>query len=115
MYTVYGIPNCDIIRKATRWLQQHNLAFAFHDYKKQGVSAEKLTQWCRQKGWETFLNKRSTTWKELGESVQQKITGEKEAILLMMEHTSLIKRPVTEKNGRVVAVGFNEKEYASLL
>jgi arsenate reductase len=108
MYKVYGIPNCDMIKKTTSWLQEHKLAFEFHDYRKEGISTEKLADWCKQKGWETIFNKRSTTWKELPASVQNTITNEKEAIKIMAEHTTIIKRPVIEKNGKLVAVGFTD-------
>lgn len=114
MYTVYGIPNCDVIKKTNNWLQDQKIAFKFHDYKQQGISAEKLREWCKQKGWETIFNKRSTTWKELDAATQAGTTNEAAAIRLMQEHTSIIKRPVIEYNGKVIAVGFNEKLYQEI-
>jgi arsenate reductase len=114
MYKVYGIPNCDMIKKTSNWLREKKISFEFHDYKQQGISAEKLADWCNQKGWETIFNKRSTTWKELDPATQAKTTNQSAAIKLMQEHTSIIKRPVIEHNGQVVAVGFNEKEYKEI-
>ena len=111
MYTVYGISNCDTIKKTIAWLQQHKIAFNFHDYKKSGITQEKLHDWCRQSGWETIFNKRSSTLKELDPKVQESVTGADAAIGLMLEHTSIIKRPVIEKNGKVIAIGFDPKKY----
>ncbi len=115
MYIVYGIPNCDIIKKVTQWLQNKKISYNFHDYKKDNISAEKLQSWCSQVGWETIFNKRSTTWKELGEARQAKITNEKAAIEVMREHTSIIKRPVIEKDGKVIVVGFDAVKYEQLI
>ena len=115
MYTIYGIPNCDVIKKATTWFQANKIPYKFHDYKKEGISAEKLISWCTQQGWEIFLNKRSTTWKELGGAVQSGVRSQESAIVVMQEHNSIIKRPVIEKNGKVVAVGFDEKKYGEML
>ena len=114
MYTVYGIPNCDVIKKTTTWLTERKIAFDFHDYKQKAISAEKLAEWCKQKGWETIFNKRSTTWKELDAATQAKTTNEAAAIRVMQEHTSIIKRPVIERNGKVVAVGFIEKIFQEI-
>ncbi|NCI46952.1 ArsC family reductase [Sediminibacterium soli] len=115
MITVYGIPNCDIIKKTGKWLEKHQAGFRFHDYRKEGISREKLEAWCKQVGWETLFNKRSTTWKELDPETQQLATNEKAAIDIMSEHATIIKRPVVEKNGKVVAVGFDEKALAGLV
>jgi Spx/MgsR family transcriptional regulator len=114
MYIVYGIPNCDTIKKTLQWLQSHEIPYSFHDYKKQGISAAKLRSWCKQAGWEMILNKKSTTWRELDAKVQASITTEVKAIELMTLFTSSIKRPVIEKDGKLVTVGFNEKNYTAL-
>ncbi len=108
MYIVYGIANCDTTKKTLSRLKQHKVEFSFHDYKTENIDALKLKEWCRQKGWETILNKRSTTWRGLTAAVQAAITNEKAAIGLMQQHTSIIKRPVIELNKTVVAVGFDE-------
>jgi arsenate reductase (glutaredoxin) len=113
MMTIYGIPNCDVMKKAMTWLNSNKLDYTFHDYKKDGISKAKLEAWCKQLGWELLLNKKSTTWRELPAAEQEKITTQAAAIKLMMTHTSIIKRPVLEyKNG--ILVGFKETEYAAL-
>jgi arsenate reductase (glutaredoxin) len=113
MLTIYGIPNCDTMKKAMTWLTKNKLAFAFHDYKTAGISKAKLEEWCKLAGWEVLLNKKSTTWRELAKTDQEKITTQAAAIELMMSHTSSIKRPVLEhKNG--ILVGFNEVDYSKL-
>jgi len=106
---VYGIPNCDVVKKTMNWLTAKKTGFEFHDYKRSGISKEKLEAWCKEIGWEALLNKRSTTWRELPLSVQNKITNQPAAIKLMMEQTSIIKRPVIEY-GRSITAGFNETE-----
>ncbi|MEJ7589403.1 MAG: arsenate reductase [Ferruginibacter sp.] len=105
--TVYGISNCDIIKKTLDWYKKKNIAVDFHDYKKEGISPEKITGWCREAGWERLLNKKSTTWRGLPLEEQQKITNEQKAITLMMEYPTIIKRPVVEINNKII-VGFNE-------
>ena len=110
---IYGIPNCDTTKKAMNWLKKNNIAFSFHDYKLQGISKEKLAEWCDKQGLETIFNKRSTTWKELPVAVQQKVTDREEAIKIMLANNSIIKRPVIEHNGKII-VGYNEKAYKEL-
>lgn len=114
MYTIYGIPNCDTVKKTLNWLESHQVKYDFHDYKKLGIDKEKLQTWCKQVGWETILNKKSATWRELGADVQATIQTEAKAIQVMMANTSIIKRPVIEKNGKLLVVGFNEKQYGEL-
>ncbi|GAB2830998.1 arsenate reductase [Ferruginibacter profundus] len=110
---LYGIPNCDTTKKAMAWLNKNNIAFTFHDYKLQGISNKKLAEWCDIKGWETIFNKRSTTWRELPEAEQKKVTGQAAAIKVMLENNSIIKRPVIEQEGKLI-VGFNETDYKGL-
>ena len=114
MYVVYGIPNCDTIKKTLDWLNKHKIAYSFHDYKKEGISTQKLKAWSKQVGWETIFNKKSTVWKELGETVQATVVNEKTALPVLKENTSIIKRPVIELNDKVVAVGFKEAEYQKI-
>ena len=109
--TVYGIKNCNTVKSALDWLKKNNIEFDFHDYKSKGITKEKLKEWSRQVGWESLVNKRGTTWRQLDESTQAKITSENAAIALMMEKTSVIKRPLIEDNGKVVALGFDEAAY----
>ena len=105
--TVYGIPNCDTIKKTLDWYKQKNIPVNFYDYKKYGIKKEKLDQWCKQTGWELLLNKKSTTWRSLSVEDKEKITTEKMAIQLMIEYPTTIKRPVIEVNNKII-VGFNE-------
>jgi arsenate reductase len=107
---VFGIPNCDTTKKALALLKEKKVVFTFHDYKQLGISKAKLETWCNKTGWETIFNKRSTTWRELPEAEQKKVTDQTEAIKIMMEHNSIIKRPVIEI-GQKILVGFNEEEY----
>ena len=111
--TIYGIPNCDTTKKAISWLNKNNIDFTFHDYKLQGITKEKLNEWCDIKGWDTIFNKRSTTWRELPGAEQLKVIGQKEAIPVMLANNSIIKRPVIEHNGEII-VGFNEAAYKNL-
>ncbi len=110
---VYGIPNCDTTKKALALLKKNKIPFSFHDYKQEGISKEKLVQWCSMKGWELIFNKRSTTWRELSEAEQQKIIDQPAAIKLMMEQNSIIKRPVIESKEKLI-VGYNEKDIEGL-
>lgn len=111
---VYGIPNCDTTKKALALLKKQKADLSFHDYKQQGITVKKLEEWCAKAGWEMVLNKRSTTWRELDEAEQKKITGEPAAIKLMMKNNSIIKRPIIEINGNLL-IGFNETEITKQL
>jgi len=108
---VYGIKNCNTVKSATDWLKKNKIDFEFHDYKTKGITAPKLKEWIGQVGWESLVNKRGTTWRQLDESAQKKVINDKAAIDLMIEKTSVIKRPLIEKNGKVVVLGFDETEY----
>lgn len=109
--TVYGIKNCNTVKSALEWLKKHKVEYEFHDYKSKGITEAKLKDWSKQVGWESLVNKRGTTWRQLDEAVQKKITNEPAAITLMKEKTSVIKRPLIEENGKVIALGFDEEEY----
>ncbi|MCE2994934.1 MAG: ArsC family reductase [Cyclobacteriaceae bacterium] len=113
--TLYGIKNCNTVKSAVEWLNQHEIAFDFHDYKKAGITAAKLSEWCKQVGWESLVNKRGTTWRQLPEADQAKVTNEKAAISLMLEKTSVIKRPLIEEKGKVILLGFEEHQYEQVL
>lgn len=112
MITVYGIKNCNTVKSALDWLKSHNVAFDFHDYKSKGIDAQRLRKWENQIGWEKLVNKRGTTWRQLDELTQQGVKDASSAIQLMMEKTSVIKRPLIERDGQVIALGFDEDEYA---
>lgn len=108
---VYGIKNCDSVKKALQWLKAKGIDYAFHDYKTSGISEEKLKEWCKQVGWEILLNRKGTTWKQLDEATKEATDNQSHAITLMRDKTSIIKRPVIEKDGKIVMVGYNEEEY----
>ena len=111
--TLHGIPNCDTMKKARVWLDSHGIAYDFHDYKKVGVTADKLNAWADVVGWEVLLNKAGTTFRKLSEADKAGIDRAK-AVALMVEQPSLIKRPVLEYPGGVL-VGFKPDLYAASL
>ena len=108
--TVYGIPSCDTMKKARKWFDNNGISYEFHDYKKAGIDRESLHGWSKQLGWEALLNRRGTTWRKLDDSVKADI-DETRALDLMVEHTSMIKRPVVEYDGGLL-LGFDEAAYA---
>jgi arsenate reductase (glutaredoxin) len=112
---VYGIKNCNTVKSAIDWLNKNKIAFEFHDYKKLGISEKKISDWCKQVGWESLVNKRGTTWRQLDEAMQKKVKDEKSAIALMVNKTSVIKRPLIEVEGKVVMLGFDEEAYKQKL
>jgi arsenate reductase len=112
---VYGIPNCNTVKKARTWLSDNGIDYEFHNFKKQGITAEKLQQWCTAFGWERVLNKKGTTWKKLSPAQQEAVIDAQSAIAVMLENTSAIKRPVVEQNGKAVLISFDEEHYTSLL
>jgi arsenate reductase len=109
--TLNGIRNCDTMKKAWTWLDQHGVAYAFHDYKKQGVSRATLEGWARQVGWEVLLNRAGTTFRALPDADKQGL-DEAKAIGLMLAQPSMIKRPVLETGGKLI-VGFKPEVYAA--
>ncbi|KWT69285.1 hypothetical protein APY04_1368 [Hyphomicrobium sulfonivorans] len=112
--TIYGIPNCDTMKKARSWLEAHGVDYAFHDYKKAGIDAEGLAAWSKKVGWETLLNRAGTTFRKLADSDKQDL-NEAKAIALMVAQPSLIKRPVLEIGGGKLLVGFKPETYATAL
>ena len=109
--TLYGIRNCDTMKKAWTWLDEAGVAYDFHDYKKQGIDRATLEGWVRQVGWETLLNRAGTTFKKLPDGDKQDL-GEARAIELMLAQPSMIKRPVLDQDGRLI-VGFKPDVYAA--
>jgi arsenate reductase len=110
--TIYGIRNCDTMKKARAWLDKHGVDYAFHDYKSAGIERVKLEGWAKKAGWETLLNRAGTTFKKLPDKDKDGVT-EKKAIALMLAQPSMIKRPVLEMPGGKLLVGFKPKEYAA--
>lgn len=115
IYVVYGIPNCDSVKKAFTWLDANKINYRFHNYKQEGVTKNRLERWSKQLGWENLMNKNSTTWRGLDEATQSTITSKAAAIALMQEHTSLIKRPIIELEDKVVVMRFNADAYAETM
>lgn len=108
---VYGIKNCNTVKNALDWLKKNNIEYEFHDYKKEGVTDAKLKSWSKQVGWESLVNKRGTTWRQLDEATQEKVKSESSAIALMKEKTSVIKRPLIEDGDNVITLGFDEAAF----
>ena len=111
--TLYGIRNCDTMKKAWTWLDTHGVAYAFHDYKKAGIDRPRLEGWVKQVGWETLLNRSGTTFRKLSDADRTGLDAEK-AIGLMLAQPSMIKRPVLEVGGELL-VGFKPEHYAQQL
>ena len=111
--TIYGIKNCDTMKKARAWLDKHGVAYAFHDYKTVGIERERIERWAREVGWETLLNRAGTTFRKLPDKDKTAIT-EKKAIALMLEQPSMIKRPVLDVKGKLI-VGFKPETYDQAL
>ena len=111
--TIYGIKNCDTMKKARAWLDDHGVAYDFHDYKAVGIDREHLQRWCAEHGWQTVLNRAGTTFRKLDEA-QKADLDEAKAIELMLAQPSMIKRPVLELGSRTL-VGFKPDAYAAAL
>ncbi|AKI02806.1 transcriptional regulator, Spx/MgsR family [Hoeflea sp. IMCC20628] len=107
--TIYGIKNCDTMKKARNWLAEHAIVVDFHDYKASGIERAHLVRWCGQAGWETVLNRAGTTFRKLDEAAKQDLDTDK-AIALMLAQPSMIKRPVLEADSRII-IGFKPDLY----
>jgi Spx/MgsR family transcriptional regulator len=108
--TIYGIKNCDTMKKARSWLDSHGVAYAFHDYKAAGIDRTHLERWTDEAGWETVLNRAGTTFRSLPDAARENLDREK-AIALMLDQPSMIKRPVLEADGKLL-IGFKPENYA---
>ncbi|MBL8844706.1 MAG: ArsC family reductase [Hyphomicrobium zavarzinii] len=108
--TIYGIPNCDTMKKARSWLEAQGIEAVFHDYKKSGIDKARLERWCKEAGWETVLNRAGTTFRKLPDAEKQGL-DQKQAIALMLAQPSLIKRPVLEVGAKTLIVGFKPDVY----
>lgn len=111
---LYGIPNCNTVKKARGWLEKHGVEYEFHDYKKQPITEAMLRNWLKQVGWQRLLKKTGPTWGQLPDAVKASIKDDTSALALMLEKPNVIRRPVLERNGKVLATGFNETEYEKI-
>jgi Spx/MgsR family transcriptional regulator len=112
MTTLYGIPNCDTVKKARRWLDAHRVDYRFHDLRKDGLDRIRLQRWEQQLGWETMLNRRGTTWRRLPEDRRTQINRDT-ALAVMLEQPAMIRRPLLE-HGRHLELGFSPDAYRAL-
>ncbi|MFQ6403372.1 ArsC family reductase [Methylophilus sp. 'Pure River'] len=111
---LYGIPNCNTVKKARDWLQQHAIAYEFHDFKKLGLDNATAQSWLQQQPWEKLVNRSGMTWRNLTEAEKNAVVDAASAQVLMQEKTSVIKRPIIVNNDKIIALGFNEADYAQL-
>jgi arsenate reductase (glutaredoxin) len=111
---IYGIKNCDTMKKARAWLDKHGVDYTFHDYKTAGIERERLERWAKKVGWETLINSAGTTFKKLPDKDKDGLT-EKRAISLMLTQPSMIKRPIIEPGGGKLLVGFDPEQYIAML
>ena len=109
--TIYGIKNCDTMKKARAWLDSHAVEYAFHDYKTAGIERERLAGWMKKLGWETLLNRAGTTFRKLPDKDKHGL-DERKALALMLAQPSIIKRPVLELGGGKILVGFKPEVYS---
>jgi arsenate reductase (glutaredoxin) len=108
--TIYGIKNCDTMKKARSWLTEHGVEYCFHDYKKDGIDRKRLESWCKKVGWETLLNRAGTTFRNLSEQDKRALDARK-SVTLMLAQPSLIKRPVLDLGRDRILVGFKPEVY----
>jgi arsenate reductase len=114
MLKLYGIPNCNTVKKARNWLDANGTPYIFHDFRKDGVDAALLQDWLKQLDWEKLVNRAGMTWRALPEIAKAAVKDNATAISLMLEKPSVIKRPVLAKDGRIVQLGFSEAAYQQL-
>ena len=112
MITLYGIKNCDTIKKARKWLTDNVIEYKFHDVRADGIDCQSIDNWIEQAGWETVLNRRGTTWRRLDANIQEN-TDRNNVTALLLEHPALIKRPVLDVNG-TITIGFKADNYQSI-
>ena len=111
---LYGIKNCDSMKKAFTWLAERDISYEFHDYKKQGVPRDRLVEWCRALGWKTLLNTKGSTWRKLTPA-QQDISTQSKAVATMIEFPSVIRRPLVETAEGQLLIGFDPTIFESFL
>lgn len=113
--TLYGIPNCDTVKRARAWLAGCGVTHSFHDFKRDGVPPERLQAWTHALGWELLINRQGTTWRKLDEAAKASITDAATARAIMLAQPSIIKRPVVEWGDAAVTVGFDEQGWTARL
>ena len=111
---LYGIANCNTVKKARDWLAGHDVAVEFHDFKKLGLDAETAARWLQQRDWTELVNRKGLTWRGLPDERKQQINDTTSALTLMVEKNSVIKRPLLEKDGKLLCVGFDMPVYAEI-
>lgn len=111
---LFGIPNCNTVKKARNWLTSNHVAYEFHDFKKNGVSQTLFEYWLTQLPWEKLVNRAGMTWRNLSDAEKAAIIDARSAVHLMLEKPSVIKRPVLVKNGNIIGLGFDETTYKEL-
>jgi arsenate reductase len=114
VFDLYGIPNCSTVKKAREWLAQHGITVEFHDFKKRSLDAATAQAWLKQADWTRLINRNGMTWRGLPERRKQSILDADAALALMLEKTSVIKRPVLEQNGKLLYAGFDEAAYSKI-
>ena len=112
---LYGIPNCDTVKKARAWLAAHDVAHEFHDFKKQGVPLPQIDRWIAAVGWEKLLNRRGPTWRKLDETTQASVVDAASAVAVMTANSSVVKRPVVQWPGGQITVGFDAEAWQRLI
>ncbi len=114
MYTLYGIPNCNTIKKARSWFENHGLEYHFYNYKTNPISTQQLKRWSAKFGWERLLNKQGTTWRKLSAADQVAIVNEETAFAILKAYPSIVKRPIIEKDQIPITLGFDPTQYEQL-
>jgi len=111
---LYGIPNCNTVKKARDWLDANNITYQFHDFKKQGIDEATINNWLTQYPWEKLINRAGLTWRGLDDATKSDITNNASATALMLIKTSVIKRPILQRNEQILALGFSDAEYQNI-
>lgn len=111
---LYGIPNCTTVKKAREWLAGHDIAVEFHDFKKLGLPAELAQRWLKQAPWDVLVNRKGTTWRGLSDEQRAAVCDSASALPLMLEKPSVVKRPLLERDGKLLHVGFDEAAYRKI-
>ena len=115
MTTLYGIPNCDTVKKSRAWFDEHKHPYTFHDFKKQGVPLQQVDHWIAATGWDKLLNRRGPTWRKLDEATQASVVDAASAVAVMTANSSVVKRPVVQWPGGQITVGFDAEAWQRLI